>query len=346
MEDRNELLCMKWIMILPFLLFSVVQLSAKNGGGEERSNKDTVQALVVSNHNVAADLDISSMSGSEIIGLIDSLLDLDAVPVSLVKEINSYAESRLLKHDYYVSLTGFYDSSIYPSNSMYKKWDTYNLYPYTETLRKDDERINLVIRDSASYCEFIPPIKGLITSNFGWRDGRNHNGMDIDLQVWDPVHAAFDGMVRIARYHPGYGRVVIVRHYNGLETLYAHLHRLKVKPGDVVEAGQVVGLGGSSGRSTGSHLHFEVRFKGKPLNPRTIIDFNNNCLVSDSIQLVKNRWSYSVVPLGVKYHVVKPGEHLYGIAKKYGTSISNLCLMNGISRNRPLRVGQKIRIGS
>ena len=300
-------------MILPFLLFSVVQLSAKNGGGEERSNKDTVQALVVSNHNVAADLDISSMSGSEIIGLIDSLL------------------------------TGFYDSSIYPSNSMYKKWDTYNLYPYTENLRKDDERISLVIRDSANYCEFIPPIKGLITSNFGWRDGRNHNGMDIDLQVWDPVHASFDGMVRIARYHPGYGRVVIVRHYNGLETLYAHLHRLKVKPGDVVEAGQVVGLGGSSGRSTGSHLHFEVRFK---VNPRTIIDFNNNCLVSDSIQLVKNKWSYSVVPLGVEYHVVKPGEHLYGIAKKYGTSISNLCLMNGISRNRPLQVGQKIRIGS
>jgi hypothetical protein len=152
-------------------------------------------------------------------------------------------------------------------------------------------------------------------------------------------------MVRISRHHPGYGRVVIIRHYNGLETLYAHLHRLKVKPGDVIEAGQLVGLGGSSGRSTGSHLHFEVRFKGKPLNPRTIIDFNNNCLVSDSIQLVKNRWSYQVVPLGVKYHHVKAGEHLYGIAKKYNTTISNLCLMNGISRNRPLQVGQKIRIG-
>lgn len=333
-------------MLSAFVFLSFQTLFARSGGEEEASKKDTVQALVISKSTTTAGIDIGAMSGSEIIGLIDSLLDLDAVPVSLVKEINNYAESRLLKHDYYVSLTGFYDTSIYPSNSMYQKWDTYNLYPYTEALRKEDEAVNLIIRDSINYCDFFPPIKGLITSNFGWRDGRNHNGMDIDLQVWDPVHTAFDGMVRISRYHPGYGRVVIVRHYNGLETLYAHLHRLKVKPGDVVEAGQVIGLGGSSGRSTGSHLHFEVRFKGKPLNPRTIIDFNNNCLVSDSIQLVKNRWSYQVVPLGVEYHVVKPGEHLYGIAKKYGTTIGNLCLMNGIPRNRPLRVGQKIRVGS
>lgn len=337
---------MKYSILLLLILLNVQHLFARTGGEEETNKKDTVQALVVTKNETTTGIDISAMSGSEIIGLIDSLLDLDAVPVSLVKEINNYAESRLLKHDYYVSLTGFYDSSIYPSNSMYKKWDTYNLYPYTEALRKADEAVKLIIRDSINYCNFVPPIKGLITSNFGWRDGRNHNGMDIDLEVWDPVHAAFDGMVRIARHHPGYGRVVIVRHYNGLETLYAHLHRLKVKSGDVIEAGQVLGLGGSSGRSTGSHLHFEVRFKGKPLNPRTLIDFNNNCLVSDSIQLVKNRWSYQVVPLGVKYHEVKAGEHLYGIAKKYGTSVGSLCLINGISRNRPLQVGQKIRVGS
>ncbi len=337
---------MKFSVLSLLVLLSFQSLLARSGGEEETPKKDTVQALVVSKHETTTGIDISAMSGSEIIGLIDSLLDLDAVPVSLVKEINNYAESRLLKHDYYVSLTGFYDSSIYPSNSMYKKWDTYNLYPYTEALREEDEAVKLVIRDSINYCNYAPPIKGLITSDFGWRDGRSHNGMDIDLQVWDPVHAAFDGMVRIARHHPGYGRVVIIRHYNGLETLYAHLHRLKVEPGDVIETGQVVGLGGSSGRSTGSHLHFEVRFKGKPLNPRTIIDFNNNCLVSDSIQLVKNRWSYQVVPLGVEYHVVKQGEHLYGIAMKYGTTISDLCLMNGIPRNRPLQVGQKIRVGS
>lgn len=322
------------------LLFLQSLAFAIDGGGK----KDTVKALVVSQTPLTSHLDLSRKSGSEIISLIDSLLDLDIVPKHLIKEINEYAEQKLLKHDFYISLTGFYDSSQYPSNNFYQKWDTYNLYPYQESLRKNDKRIKLVLQDQKNHCDFKMPIKGLITSYFGLRDGRNHNGLDIDLQVWDPVAVAFDGMVRISRYHPGYGRVVVVRHYNGLETLYAHLHRLKVKPGEVVEAGQIIGLGGSSGRSTGSHLHFEVRFKGKPINPKVVIDFNNNKLISDSIQLVKNKWSYQVVPLGIDYHTVKRGEHLYGIAKQYGTTIAQLCELNGIRRNRPLRVGQKLRI--
>ncbi len=315
--------------------------------GGNGPKKDTVQALVLSKVSASQEeIDWNNMSGENIINLIDSLLDLKAVPSQLIKDISDYAESKLLKHDYYVSLTGFYDSSQYPSNSMYLNWDTYNLYPYEEALRKSDTSIKLVLQDSANYCVFIPPIKGLITSYFGFRDGRNHNGLDIDLQVWDPVKASFDGMVRIARHHPGYGRVVVIRHYNGLETLYAHLHRLKVKPGEVVEAGQVIGLGGSSGRSTGSHLHYEVRFKGKALNPKRLIDFNNNKLISDSLLLVKSKWSYTAIPLGIEYHTVKRGEHLFGIAKQYGTSITSLCELNGIRRNRPLRVGQRLRIGS
>ncbi|KAA3650846.1 MAG: LysM peptidoglycan-binding domain-containing protein [Bacteroidetes bacterium] len=324
-------------------LFALLSFQYSFAGGVK---KDTVQALVVSQSSAENTIDLTNLSGGQIIGLIDSLLDLEAVPTDLVKEINDYAESKLLKHDFYISLTGFYDNSMYPSNSMYKKWDTYNLYPYEEALRSKDDEINLILQDTLNFCNFVPPIKGLITSNFGYRDGRNHNGMDIDLQVWDPVKSSFDGMVRISRMHPGYGRVVVIRHYNGLETLYAHLHRLKVKPGDIVEAGQVIGLGGSSGRSTGSHLHFEVRFKGKPINPRSLIDFNNNKLVSDSLKLIKNKWSYTAVPLGIEYHTVKPGEHLFGIARKYGTSISHLCELNGIRRNKPLRVGQKLRIGA
>ncbi len=331
------------ISIFVLGLFALPSFALAKEGGPAK--KDTVQALVVSQISSESEFDLNQMNGSEIISLIDSLLDLEAVPTHLVKEISAYAESKLLQHDFYISLTGFYDSSIYPSSSMYNKWDTYNLYPYDEALRKNDKELTLVLQDTLNFCNFVPPIKGLITSNFGFRDGRNHNGMDIDLQVWDPVKASFDGMVRIARYHPGYGRVVVVRHYNGLETLYAHLHRLKVKPGDIVEAGQVVGLGGSSGKSTGSHLHFEVRFKGKPLNPRSLIDFNNNKLVSDSLKLIKNKWSYTAVPLGIEYHTVKRGEHLSGIAKRYGTTINTLCELNGIRRNRPLRVGQKLRIG-
>lgn len=330
------------IALFLFLITCTFKGIASEGGDK----KDTVQALVVSSKIVSDSLNISTLNGNQIISMIDSLLNLDKIPLDLINEINDYAESKLLKHDFYVSLTGFHDSSMYPSQSMYRSWDTYNLYPYKEDLRKNDKEVKLIIQDSLNYCYFVPPIKGLITSNFGWREGKNHNGLDIDLQVWDPVIASFDGMVRIARYHEGYGRVVVIRHYNGLETLYAHLHRLKVKPGEVVEAGQLIGLGGSSGRSTGSHLHFEVRFKGKALNPRTIIDFNQNKLVSDSIRLVKSKYTYNTVPLGIEYHTVKRGEHLYGIAKKYGTSINNLCLMNGIRRNRPLRVGQKLRVGS
>ena len=153
---------MRFSLIFTITVF--LQLNLFAGGGKEA--KDTVQALVVSTQALQT-ANIQEMSGESIISMIDSLLDLDAVPTELIKEINHYAESKLLKHDFYVSLTGFYDSSIYPSNSMYQNWDTYNLYPYQESLRKDDKTINLVIADSTNYCGFVPPIKGLITSNFG-----------------------------------------------------------------------------------------------------------------------------------------------------------------------------------
>ena len=164
------------------------------------------------------------------------------------------------------------------------------------------------------------------------------------MQVWDPVVSSFDGMVRIALYHPGYGRVVVIRHYNGLETLYAHLHRFKVKAGDIVEAGQVIGLGGSSGHSSGSHLHFEVRYKGKSLNPKHLISFKKNALISDSLQLIKQKWNYTALPMGVEYHTIQRGDFMYKIANRYGMSVSELCEINGIKRNKLLIVGRKLRI--
>lgn len=311
---------------------------------KEGTKKDTVSALVIAPSNPLYN-NISSLSGNEIVNVIDSLLELDDIPKGLIKEINDYAESKLLTHDYYNSLTYFYENSAIPANSTYGKWDTRHIYPYSDEITKNDTSIMLTLTDSKNYCDYVAPITDpVITSNYGWRNGRNHHGIDLDLQVWDPVKAAFDGMVRIALHHPGYGRVVVIRHYNGLETLYAHLHRFKVKTGDIVSAGQTIGLGGSSGQSSGSHLHFEVRYKGKPLNPRHIISFKQNKLISDSLQLVKHKWNYTALPVGVEYHTIERGDFMYKIAKRYGLTVNQLCELNGCTRKKRLIVGRKLRI--
>lgn len=329
-----------------FLLsfFSLQTSLCHNNSDETKQKKDTVSALVINPKNPLY-ANLSNLSGNEIINLIDSLLDEKNLPQNLIKEINDYAESRLLEHDFYVSLTNYYEDSPIPSNSMYGKWDTKNILPYDESITKNDSSLTLTLVDTSNFCNFVAPIQDpVVTSNFGWRDGRNHNGIDLDLQVWDPVAASFDGMVRIALHHPNYGRVVVIRHYNGLETLYAHLHRLKVKTGDIVEAGQIIGLGGSSGRSTGSHLHFEVRFKGKPLNPKHLISFKKNTLISDSLELTKRKYSYTALPLGIEYHTIARGDFMYKIASRYGISVDELCSLNGINRNKVLIVGRKLRI--
>ena len=284
---------------------------------------------------------IEYMTEENIIALIDSLLDEETIPLELIHEISLYVKSQ------YDTLaestpTGSDEPSVYPAHHFYLNWDVYNTHPYPNTLSKNDTAVLLVLQDNVRL--YVPPVVGTITSKFGGR--RNHNGLDIDLEVWDPVVSAFDGMVRIARKHGGYGRVVVVRHYNGLETFYAHLHRIKVKPGDIVKAGQLIGLGGSSGNSTGSHLHFECRFKGKALNPMHFIDIKNNTLFSDTVILNKTEWSYSVYPKGIKFHKVEKGDFLYKIAERYGTTVSRICELNGISKNSILRVGQKLRIGS
>ncbi len=333
------------IRVLIFIFFvSNVFCFGNNNKGNSRTNTDTVAALVISPNNPLYS-NLSKYTGNQIINVIDSILALKDIPLDLLKTINNYAESSLLKHDYYISLTNYYENSAIPSDSMYGKWDTKNISPYDESITKNDSSLFLTLTDTLHFCDFVAPLQNpVITSNFGWRHGKKHTGIDLDLEVWDPVVAAFDGMVRIALYHPGYGRVVVIRHYNGLETLYAHLHRFKVKVGDIVEAGQVIGLGGSSGHSTGSHLHFEIRFKGKPLNPKNIISFKDNKLISDSLQLIKRKWDYIALPVGVKYYTIQRGDFMYKIADRYGLTVNKLCSLNNIRRNKVLIVGRKLRI--
>ena len=287
-------------------------------------------------------LDIPNMTFDEVFSVIDSLFEMKEIPYPLINQINWYVahHEQELNHE-----KETFDTSQYPAEFYYNEWNTAIPNPYATTkLTQGDSVIQLQLTEASRSNYFVLPIEGVMTSGFGWRDGRNHNGVDIDLQVWDPVKTAFSGMVRVARWYGAYGRVVVVRHYNGLETIYAHLHRLKVKPGQIVEAGDVVGLGGSSGRSTGSHLHWEVRFKGIPLNPHLFIDFEKHELVNPVLVLKKTKFGYAAFPEGAEFHEVKTGDFLYKIAQNYGVSVNQLCRLNGIQRNQYLYVGQKVRV--
>ena len=293
-------------------------------------------------------LSVKGKSDEAIYSKIDSLLKLDEVPFQIINQINYYVATRTNTNESFdlnkIAVTNFYDQSLYPANCFYESWDTKKTQPYSDDLWAADSIQKLVVEDSANFCKYVHPYNGPLTSPFGPRDGRNHNGIDIDLKTGAPVVAAFDGMVRVARNQSTYGNVVVIRHYNGLETLYAHLYKIKVKPGQVINAGQVLGLGGNTGRSRGSHLHFEIRFKGKPIDPSYLISFEEKELFSDAFILKKTKSSYIAFPEGAAFHKVKKGDLPYQIAERYGISLKKLQELNTLNKKSRLMVGQELRI--
>lgn len=287
-------------------------------------------------------MSIKTLTKMELAFMLDSLFEAGDQHYALINQINIFIDS----HDFDKPNEFEYtkEEQAYPAHNFYGVWNITKPHPYATSLWEKDSSSRLLL-SSNDLGEYVSPVeKIVVTSTYGHRWNRSHRGIDLDLQVWDPVKSAFKGKVRYVGFYGGYGRVVVVRHHNGLETLYAHLHRYKVAIGDDIEAGEVVGLGGSSGQSTGSHLHFECRFKGVAFDPAQIIDFKNKKLIDEQITLVKTKWGFAAIPDGVTYYTVEPGDYLYGIAEKFGTNCNHICNLNNINRNSTLRVGQKLRI--
>lgn len=229
-----------------------------------------------------------------------------------------------------------------PAYDEYCHWDTRNIHAYDYDYREFKDTINMVLR--YENCDYAAPFTGRITSQFGERGARYHYGIDIKLYKGDPVQVAFEGLVRISQYSRTYGNVVVVRHPNGLETLYAHLSARKCKPGDYVQAGEIIGLGGNTGRSTGSHLHFECRYKGEPIDPNLIINWETGELKLDELALNQEHFAYLKEARAIKYHRIRSGDTIGGIARKYGTTVKAICRLNGISANSTIYAGRNLRV--
>lgn len=270
-----------------------------------------------------------------------------------------YVKSQIVELDDY-SFVSYSDSLAghYISDICSYRWDTLYLRTSRNPLihLADTEVISL---RTPEFPKFRMPVNGKVISEFGWRGRRIHTGIDIKLERDDSVYCSFDGIVRISRYFSGYGNLVVVRHFNGIETVYAHLSKRLVGVNDTVYAGQVLGLGGRTGRATTEHLHFETRYKEQPFNPRLIIDFDKHTLHNDTLYLTNQSFRFNrnnvqnsqvrnvastTTNRESNVHIVQKGDTLYSIARKYGTTVKDLCAANGISEHNILSIGQKIRI--
>ena len=251
------------------------------------------------------------------------------------------------------------DETIYTQN-----WDTSKIHAYNVELK--DLPMSMVIDLVDTLKSYHYPFKGRVTSKYGPRRRGIHQGTDIDLETGDPIYATFDGRVRHTTYVArGYGHLIIIRHDNGLETFYAHLSEVNVKPGDWVTAGQVIGKGGNTGRSTGSHLHYEMRYKGHSFDPERLINFTTGDLRRETFLLKRTYFSpYSrftqdfdeevqsdeedkkiaAEAATIKYHIVKKGDTLGRIAINNHTTVTKLCQLNGLKKTSTLRIGQRIRV--
>lgn len=251
-----------------------------------------------------------------------------------------------------------------PASQLYEDWD--NTYAHRATALPDSFRISL-----RNFC--MPTTNRVVTSKMGPRWGRMHKGIDVKVYIGDTIRAAFSGKVRIKKYEAaGYGKYLVIRHPNGLETIYGHMSDWLVEENQTVKAGEPIGLGGNTGRSTGSHLHFETRLCGVALNPALMFDFLNQDVTADYYMFRKRDYERESASVNrtittndmaaandaaenannnaksrqyteIRHHKVSVGETLTSIAKRRGVTVDKLCKLNNLTRDVKVRPGQILR---
>jgi murein DD-endopeptidase MepM/ murein hydrolase activator NlpD len=232
-----------------------------------------------------------------------------------------------------------------PADDLYAIWDNLKVNPYK--IPSDSILINDSVYLNLTGFRYPLAQHYRVTSEFGPRRRRFHHGIDLKVYKGDSILNVMDGMVRIAKRVGSYGNLVVIRHNNGLESFYGHLSKILVKQDQTVKAGALIGLGGSTGRSTGTHLHFELRYLGQCLNPRDLVDFDSLCFKSDTVLLTQKNFDYrkssqaSALSSG-RIWTVRKGDSLSLIAKRTGTTVSRLCYLNGITTRTLIKPGRKL----
>ena len=231
------------------------------------------------------------------------------------------------------------EQSLFPADDIYPNWTNASVNSYGNVALPDS-----CVFDLTDFA--MPTTNTRITDVFGYRPRRRrlHNGLDVKVYIGDTIRSAFSGKVRIVKdqgRRRGYGKYIVIRHDNGLETVYGHLSKQLVKEEQLVKAGEPIGLGGNTGRSTGSHLHFETRFLGVALDPAKMFDFEKQDILADTYTYRKKQ---TKTPSGGDiYYKVRKGDTLGKIAARQGVTVSQLCKLNGITTKSILRVGQVLR---
>lgn len=345
-------------LLLPLVLcLTSLGASAQNNSGSTSVSQDSVVVLgTVMHKDVIAPVKSGDLPLTNSIDTLDS--SVPGVKVVLFND-NTW---KYVKTDQYIT-----DAKVFS-----EYWDEKEVNPYKFPLDSLAENWSLWLVDSLG--SYHVPVTGRVSSKFGIRNGRRHQGVDIAINVGTPLHCTFDGKVRFAGVKGGYGNLVIIRHNNGLETFYGHMSRMDVKAGDIVRAGDQIGLSGNTGHSTGPHLHFETRYMGLAMDPQRIIDFSTGYL-SHRMMVLKRRYfneasrydqnfddefllkeddakalaeqrrkQEEAARKAQVWHTVKNGENLGVIARKYHTTVNNICKLNGLKNANSIRAGKKLRV--